>query len=53
MYTSANVPGTGLYYRRYYKHNHGHEPLPFAAAFVIGAGVAVSDSVRYRLGSDQ
>lgn len=36
LYTSANIPGTGLYYRRYYAHHHASEPSSFAVAFWLG-----------------
>ncbi|HZU41682.1 MAG TPA: DUF4236 domain-containing protein [Terriglobales bacterium] len=36
IYTSANIPGTGLYYRRYYQHHHAAEPSSFRAGFRIG-----------------
>jgi Protein of unknown function (DUF4236) len=39
LYTSANVPGTGIYFRRYYRHHHSSEPSPFATAFAIGAAL--------------
>lgn len=36
IYTSANIPGTGLYYRRYYEHHHAAEPSSFRAGFRLG-----------------
>jgi Protein of unknown function (DUF4236) len=36
FYTSANIPGTGLYYRRYYAHHHGGQTSSFAAGFWMG-----------------
>ena len=36
IYTSANLPGTGLYYRRYYNHHHASEPSSFRTGFQFG-----------------
>lgn len=39
LFTSANVPGTGLYYRKYYGHHHAAEPSSFQVGFVIGVAL--------------
>lgn len=36
LFTSANIPGTGMYYRRYYQHHHAGEPSTFAVGYVVG-----------------
>jgi hypothetical protein len=36
LFTSANVPGTGMYYRRYYGHHHSSEPSSFQIGFIVG-----------------
>ena len=36
LYTSANLPGSGLFYRKYYGHHHAAQPRPFAVGFWIG-----------------
>jgi hypothetical protein len=37
FYTSASIPGTGIYYRRYYNHHHSAEPSAFAIGFAVAA----------------
>lgn len=39
LFTSANVPGTGMYYRKYYGHHHAAEPSTFRTGFWIGVAL--------------
>ncbi len=36
IYTSASLPGTGLYYRRYYSHHHTGQSSSFRRGFTLG-----------------
>ena len=36
MFSSANLPGTGLYYRKVYTARHAGEPVAHAVGFAIG-----------------
>jgi Protein of unknown function (DUF4236) len=36
LYSSASIPGTGIYYRRYYKLNHSDEGPAHGAGFWTG-----------------
>jgi hypothetical protein len=36
LFTRATIPGTGVYFRRYYRSRHAAEPSAFAAGFWFG-----------------
>jgi len=36
LFSSASLPGSGIYWRRYYSNHHAEEPTSFAAGFWLG-----------------
>jgi hypothetical protein len=47
VYTSAGLPGTGLRFVKYYRHNHATEPPAHAASIRNRLSTSVCDPGRY------